>query len=402
MLLRLFLPADRREEFEGDLIEEAETIVLPRNGRRAAQSWFWWQIAASAPLMLARRLDKEARMYPQRWIVPAALLMTWGVWGLLGLKNNPTGGFDWGNSVVYGVHPDGPADQAGLRAGDRVLTLDGIPADDLRALQRLPRTEIGGTRVLVVERTDEATGATSTARVEITYAQVPAGARTVDVVAGVIGLVFLLSGLLVFLKVQSTPSLLFAIIGFGFAGLLLPTPYIASYGLRILLSNLFFVAFLTTFACLLHLMLIFPKQKRVMEKRDVWKLIYLPVALFVLLMIVNLITEIPDALRAPGAFALGGILIGYLVLSLAALIHSFVTAAPRERAEWGLNLLLAGVVVGLLPITVMMVAGLFVRTDLLPGTDFLFLTLAVIPISFALALLKREKGSLPPVGAQAI
>ncbi|MFH1765702.1 MAG: hypothetical protein ABIF09_16050, partial [Gemmatimonadota bacterium] len=91
LLLRLILPADRREEFEGDLIEEAETIVLPRNGRKAALSWFWWQIATSAPSLLAHRLNKEVCMYPQRWTVPAALLVIWGLWGLVDLGNTPDG-----------------------------------------------------------------------------------------------------------------------------------------------------------------------------------------------------------------------------------------------------------------------------------------------------------------------
>ena len=88
-------------------------------------------------------------------------------------------------------------------------------------------------------------------------------------------------------------------------------------------------------------------------------------------------------------------LLGYLVLSLVALIHSFVTAAPQERAEEGLNFMLAGVLIGLLPLPLMMVAGMFVGTDF-PGGDFVVLTLLLIPISFALALLKSARGSLQP------
>lgn len=396
LLLRLVLPADRREEFEGDLIEEAETIVLPRDGLWAARGWLWSQIVVSAPPMLARRLEKEVRMYPQRWLVPAALLLIWGFWGLVDLGNNSNGGFAWErSSVVLSVDPDGPAAQAGLQEGDRILTMDGIPVEDLRALRSRPRTEIGETRVLVVERTDETSGVTTTENIEITYARMPAGDRTMDIVAGLLGLVFLLSGLVVFLKVQNTPSLLFAIVGFGFAGMLLPTPYIGSYGPRILVANVFFLAFLTAFASLLHLLLIFPTPKPVMERKDRWKLIYLPVVLYALLGMVNLLIDIPGVLSAPGAFALGAILIGYAVLSLAALVHSFLTAAPRERIEWGLNLLLGGVIVGLVPITAMMVAGLFVRTDLLPGLDFLFLTLILIPISFGVALLRGTRNTLP-------
>ena len=87
-----------------------------------------------------------------------------------------------------------------------------------------------------------------------------------------------------------------------------------------------------------------------------------------------------------------------MALSIVALIHSFVTAAPRERSEEGLNLMLAGVIIGLLPLTLMMVAGMFVRVDLLPGSDFLFLTLVLIPISFGLAFRKGVSGSLQALG----
>ncbi|MGD8361803.1 MAG: hypothetical protein PVJ04_10250 [Gemmatimonadota bacterium] len=122
----MVLPVDRREEFEGDLIEEAETIVLPRNGRRAARSWFWWQIAVSAPSMLARRVDKEVSMYPQRWIVPAALLVIWGIVGLSDMGNTGNGGFAWGNSVVLAVPgcPRGKGPEEGVDGPCLILTHD--------------------------------------------------------------------------------------------------------------------------------------------------------------------------------------------------------------------------------------------------------------------------------------
>jgi uncharacterized membrane protein len=345
--------------------------------------------------MLARRLNKEVGMYPQRWIVPAALLVIWGLWGLVDLGNSPYHGFNVANSVVVRVAPDGPSDRAGLRAGDRILTLGGIPMADLGTLWRQPRTEIGGIQLLVVERTDEATGATTTENVEITYSRLPPGAQTSAIVLAVIGLAFLLSGMLVFLKAPSTPALLFAIVGFGFAGILLPRPYIGSYGLRIFTENLFLVAIIAAFASLLHLLLVFPKRKRVMKKKLAGKLIYLPVAVYTLLGIIDLIAGLPvTRLRTPAYLVVFGLVfLGYLVLSMVALIHSFVTAAPQERAEEGLNFLLGGVVIGLLPIILGSVASMFVQYDF-QGSEFLTLTLALFPISFALALLKGARVSL--------
>lgn len=399
LLLRSFLPADRREEFEGDLIEEAETVVLPRRGRRVALWWFWWQVAASAPPMLARRWTKEVGMHPQRWIAPAALLVIWGLFGLVDMGNNPYGGFDWGKSVVIGVDEGGPADRAGLREGDRILSMGGIPPGDLKALRRQPRTEIGGTRVLVVERTDEGTGVTSTENIELTYSPQPT--RAFGIVAGVIGLVFLLSGMLVYLKAPSTPSFLFVIVALGWAAILLPSPYIGSYGLRIFTANLLFVVFFTAFASLLHLLLVFPKRKRVMEKKRAVQLIYLPVVAFIVAGIISFIAgPLEGAFSTIAAYVLGIVFLGYVALSMAALIHSYVKAAPHERAEQGLNFLLPGVLIGLLPFAIMGAAGMFVRTDLLPGADFYFLAMVLIPISFALALLKGARAAPQPTEAE--
>ncbi|NJD20088.1 MAG: PDZ domain-containing protein [Gemmatimonadetes bacterium] len=336
-------------------------------------------------------------MYPRRWIVPAALLGLWGLWGLADDSRTPNGGFDWGTSAgVLAVEPGGPADRAGLREGDRILSMDGVPVTDLTALRRQPRTEIGETRVLVVERTDAATGATTPESIGIAYSGLPFRDRTVNVVAGLIGFAFLLSGLTVFLKTQSTPALLFALVGLGFSAMLLPSPYIGTYGLRIATETVFFLAFLTGFACLLHLLLVFPKRKKVMEKRLIAWMIYLPIPVFVLMGIVNFVVVDwrVGSLRAPAAMLLGLILLGYVLLSLTALVHSFVTAGPGERAAEGLNLMLWGVVVGLLPLTAMVVAGMFgIRTDLLPGSDWMFLPLILIPISFAAALLKTARSS---------
>jgi len=241
----------------------------------------------------------------------------------------------------------------------------------------------------------------TTENIEVTYSRVPTRERTFEIVGGVLGLVFLLCGMLVFLKAPSTPTLLFAIVGFGFAGILLPSPYIGSPVLQAFLSNVLFVAFLTAFASLLHLLLVFPTRKRVMEKENAGRLIYLPVAAFTLLGVIRFIPQFQfDGARIAATIFLGLIFVGYLALSIVALIHSFVTAAPRERAEKGLNFMLAGVLIGLLPLTSGMVAGMFdVQIDF-PGSDFLFLTLLLIPISFAMALLRDTRGSLQPTLAE--
>ena len=93
-----------------------------------------------------------------------------------------------------------------------------------------------------------------------------------------IGLAFLLCGMLVYLKAPGTPSLLFSIVGLCFGGFLLPRPRVGSFDLRVLTGNIFFVALSIGCACFLHLLLIFPERQRVMEKKKAGQLIYLPLA----------------------------------------------------------------------------------------------------------------------------
>ena len=74
-LLGLLVPPGRRDEFVGDLIEEAETVVFPAGGRKAARRWFWRQAVTSASPLYARHYQKEIRMKRTRWIVVTLLLV---------------------------------------------------------------------------------------------------------------------------------------------------------------------------------------------------------------------------------------------------------------------------------------------------------------------------------------
>jgi hypothetical protein len=74
-LLSLLVPPDRRDEFVGDLIEEAETVVFRHGGRNAARRWFWRQALTSASPLYARHYQKEIGLKGTRWIVVTLLLI---------------------------------------------------------------------------------------------------------------------------------------------------------------------------------------------------------------------------------------------------------------------------------------------------------------------------------------
>ncbi len=82
------------------------------------------------------------------FIAVALLLLAWGLFGFLGMGNRPYDGFDYASGfVVSDVEQGGPADQAGLRVGDQVISMGGVSMTDRSDLYRLPRAEIGESRV---------------------------------------------------------------------------------------------------------------------------------------------------------------------------------------------------------------------------------------------------------------
>lgn len=96
-LLSLLVPPGRREEFVGDLIEEAETEVFPRSGREAARRWFWRQALMSASPLFARHYQKEVGMKRTRWIVVTLLLVAGPI---MALDPNVFGASRWAISLV--------------------------------------------------------------------------------------------------------------------------------------------------------------------------------------------------------------------------------------------------------------------------------------------------------------
>jgi hypothetical protein len=82
LLLTLLLPTRCREELVGDLIEEAETVILPRDGAAAARRWFWRQAVASASPLWAHQSTKEIAMNRWKWMTLVLLLIAGPVMAL--------------------------------------------------------------------------------------------------------------------------------------------------------------------------------------------------------------------------------------------------------------------------------------------------------------------------------
>ena len=167
-------------------------------------------------------------------------------------------------------------------------------------------------------------------------------------------------------------------------------PYSASFALRTIVNTVILMLVLLGFATLLHCLMEFPKAKAMLANKNITRLLYAPAALMALFFLWLIVFEPQgtSTLNSVATVLVGIFVVGYFGLALAALIHSFVRATPDERSRYGLNLMLAGVLIGLLPVTITALVTMFAPSVILPGSDFFFLTMVLIPITMALAVIK--------------
>ena len=326
--------------------------------------------------------------YKTAMLVAAGLFAVWGVFGVFDVDNLPYAGYlTDGNNTVTQVREGSPAEQAGMQTGDYIRSIDGVAVEDAAAAARRPRPNIGATRAFVVEREGQ------TANLDVTYARLPGRNKALTYAGILIGFCYLIFGLMPYLKTPSGRTMLLAIFGLTLGVSFFGGPYLSSYPLRtirLLLTNLLVVG---GFASLLHFTLMFPKRKALLDKRHMRDLLYGPAALVFLFLVYRGVFQpaATSTLNVITGVLIGLFILGYFGLSLAAFVHSYVKATAQERRVQGLTYVLAGVLVGFLPVLFVVLVGLVAPQVVIPGGNFFFLTLVLIPISLALAVMKTEK-----------
>ncbi len=326
--------------------------------------------------------------YKTAMLVAAGLFAVWGVFGIFDVNNLPYSGYQTdGNNTVTQVAEDSPAEQAGMQAGDYIRSIGSIAVEDAGAMSRRGRAAIGETRTIVVERDGQP------ASLDVTYTHLPGTNKALTFVAILIGFCFLVFGLLPYLKAPNARATLLAIfgltLGFSFFG----GPYLSAYALRLAVGIISTLLVVGGFAALLHFTLMFPRRKALLDKRHMRDWIYGPAALIFLFLLYRGIFQpaATSALNVITGVLVGVLIIGYFGLSLAAFVHSYVKATAGERRAYGLTYVLAGLLVGFLPILFVVLVAVVAPQVVIPGANFFFLTIVLIPISLALAVMKSDK-----------
>jgi hypothetical protein len=320
----------------------------------------------------------------------AVALLIWGAFGAMEItKASYTGYTISPDNVVTQVRAGSPAETAGVLVGDKVTKIDGYAVESVAGFYERGRAAVGGAGSLTVMRD----GAEQT--LTFNYAAQPTSDMLATSGAGaLIGLAYLILGLMVYLRNPTRLSTIFCALSLMLALLYLPGPYFAAAGVRRTTNAVIALIVGVMLATLLYYCLSFPRVKELLSARP-WlrKVIFIVAPLVALVFaLVNLAAPDISAGNSMLLNVLAGVAYGgYLLLSVVAVIHSYVKSGAEERSASGLNLMMLGLVIGFGPLVIsILYHTIFPHTGDLPGERFWGVTGIAVPICLALALMKLE------------
>ncbi len=315
----------------------------------------------------------------------AIIFLFMGVMGYLDIKNYTYDGYSSNDFTVTKVEEGSPAAVAGMMVGDQITSIDNLDIRDTKAWSDKARRTAGETRTFIVNRNGE----------EVTYPMTFVSQTAKDSILNrlgwTMGLIFLLLGFLVFRSKKTWSSFLFAMFCIGFAGSFMGGPHIANNMLDDIVDTMRFSFLLLSFAFLVDFLLHFPKKSSFVSSANASKKLYGPAIFLVLFFMVITIlkTDASSGLNTFIQFAMLAFVVIYFGWALLIMFRNYRKASSEEKTN-GMSLMFWGTIIGLVPILISFIVGNLMPTVSMPGEDYMFLTMALIPICFALAINKNE------------
>jgi len=321
--------------------------------------------------------------------IAAVLFIIWGILGLMDAKNYSYDGYNTdGNNKIVQVKEGSPSEAAGMQVGDVMKSYDGISVTDSKAFSKRNRTEIGQTVEIVVYRNGEEQ------TLSVTYTALPDKNSTLNIAAFIMGLLFIILGLYVHLKKKTALSHAFALFGVLFGFIWFNGPHINPGFLRDLVNSIDITIIMLAFVALACFILQYPPKSAFLKGGDSrWT--YVPAAVIVVIIWILNFTQ-PDStstLNVTINMLFFVVILFYFGLSLLTLISKYSKANAETRTSLGLNHMLLGAILGLVPFLLVFIINRISPTTIIPGDDYLFLTFAFIPILFSMALLKDSESN---------
>lgn len=319
-------------------------------------------------------------------LIVAALFIIWGILGMMDAKNYTTVGYNTdGDNTIIKITEGGAAETAGLKVGDVIKSTGGISVNDTKALNKRERSKVGDNRTFIVDRNGEEVS------LDLTYAAMSNKNSSLNLAAFILGLIFILLGLYTHKKVNSTLSYSFVVFALCFGFIFFDGPYIAAGFLDNLINSIDTTIVLFSFVALASFMLKYPNESKFNAR-----LLYLPaIVLAVIIWALNFIQpDSTSSLNVGMRTLFGLVILFYFGLSIITLIKKYSKANDGERKSLGLNLMLWGAIIGLVPILIVFISRVISPKTLLPGNEYVFLTFAAIAILFSMAVIHQSKNSI--------
>ncbi len=295
----------------------------------------------------------------------AVAITAWGVLGFFDRQQRGRAEFVYDTEYIVMVMPDGPAAAAGMQDGDRLVSVEGIPVEDLPLYSRWPRSlsaRVGGAT--------------------------PRGVRHLQLGGALIGLSFLWLGIWALLAVGTRPAVTLAYIGVA-AGVAAfgHGPYLGTWdGVA---THITTAALVLWIVLLLRFFLTFPRRTRAGESRLATRIIYGAWVLVLPLFVLELIFH-PVLYHTFGPL-IGLLTLVYCILTLAAVTSALAKTPRRELWESGMGWILAGLVLAVVPTLVGLVDWALLLEFHIPGSSYYPLLLAVVPLTMALAVRQQAQ-----------
>jgi hypothetical protein len=322
-------------------------------------------------------------------IIAGILFIIWGIFGLMDSKNYYYSGYSTdGNYAITEVEKDSPAAVAGMEVGDILESSGGISMQDNKALSQRERAKIGESREYVINRNGEEQ------TLELTYSALPQKNKTLDLIGFIMGLLFVILGLYANSRLKTALSFSFAFFAVLFGFNFFNGPYINPGMLDQFIGAISLTIVLLSFAALAQFMLKYPPESPLLSKKNGQTWLYIPAAIVVAFFWIIILAQ-PDGTSTMNTIVrllIGVFVLFYFGLALVTLIRKYLKASSSERQSTGLNYMLIGTVLGLLPILIYFTIQTISPKTILPGDDYVQLTFVLIPVFFTLGLLELNKG----------
>jgi hypothetical protein len=323
------------------------------------------------------------------WFLLAACFLTaWSAIGTFGDDSGYTGALYWPDYTIPFVEPGGVLDAAGFQPGDSVVSVEGIPVEDLGMYSRWPRSlsrRPGESIEMVVDRDG--------ARVSgiVVYGERPVGIWAMRLGVSFVAMAFLWIGVGTLFVTPTAPAARLAVIGLV-VGLSAPGPDLGTWnGVR---DHVQLLAELLWLVLLVRFFLLFPKPTRWARRPLARMLLWGPWLVLLGCLGVELAFH-PRYYHSFGGF-FGLLLLGYALALVAVVVARVLRTPSEQRRTSGLNLMTAGFAVVLFPNLVALATWLIPGFSV-PGASYAPLLIALVPLAIALGISRQA----PEVPAEA-